>query len=144
MHTALTLVSLAAGVTLSAIGVIGIRGKRQGADKLEREEPDGREVSRLRHAVLSRRTEMYPPGDPQLASLEFGINPAAREIFKYTRPARVEAAQQAVAIQELADSRERKLRRSLAADLRGGLRWDVLTTLLGVVIVIASAVDALT
>jgi hypothetical protein len=143
MHTALKVISLAAGTALFVIGMIRIRGKRKGADKLEGEEPDGRAAARLRHELFSRQAEMYPAGDPRLASLEFAFNPRAREIFKHTRPGRVEAARQAVAIQELADRRESKLRRSLAGDLRGDLRWDVVTALLGLVIVVVSAVDAL-
>lgn len=139
----LTIVSLATVLAGVALVALGVRGRRRTAAQLELEGPDGQAASRARHDAFSISVEHGPPAWDRGAVLKHAYDAEYRRAFEIAKPARAEAAQRAAEAIEHSDSRERRLRGSLASDLRSGTWRDVLGAVLVVVGAVASALATL-
>ena len=139
----LALVSLATAI--AGVGLIGagVRDRRREATRLESEAPDGSAAAKLRLDALSDSAQMGPPPRDRVAQLEWD-SAKAREDFKLTQPVRTEAKRQAASALEHSDERERSLRRTLAANLRGGVWREIVGAVLVLTGAAASAIAALT
>lgn len=140
----LPLVSLATAIAGVGLIGVGVRDRRRAATRLECEAPDGSAAAKLRHEALSDSVQVSPPPSDRVASLEWAYSAKAKENFKLTQPIQAEAKRQAGSALEHADEREASLRRTLAANLRGGLQREIVGAVLVVAGAAASAIAALT
>jgi hypothetical protein len=140
----LALVSLAAALAGVALVAFGVRERRRTADRLEAEEPDTSAAMRARHDAFNISTETAPPAWDRAASMQHAHDAETRRAFAIAKPARAEAAKRVAEAIEYSDSRERVLRRSLAADLRGGMWREAVGAALVIAGAVASAIAALT
>lgn len=140
----LALVSLATAI--AGVGLIGagVRDRRREATRLESEAPDGSAAAKLRLDALSDSAQMGSPPRDRVAQLEWAHSAKAREDFKLTQPVGTEAKRQAASALEHSDERERSLRRTLAANLRGGVWREIVGAVLVLTGAAASAIAALT
>jgi hypothetical protein len=134
----LTLVSLGAGLSITALGVHGIVARRREAASLESQAPGedaGLKVREAaRHAARSERTRFRP---------RYDFADPKGEAFKRDQALRAESIEKAGVILELVTRQTRALWLATAASSRGGIGRDTAQVVLGVVVTIASAIVGL-